>query len=143
MNRINAYDPLAEFFPQVLRGFVQPAREKSAVTSAIASVMRMDVTESENAYVVRAEIPGVSKEDINVEIDGANVAISALVKPRGEQVEGVRLVRNERYEGKLSRSLSFSAEIEEESAVASYENGVLELSLPKKTVVGAKRLAIS
>lgn len=143
MNRITTYDPFSDLFPQVFRGFVQPAGGKQNGVARRVASMPLDVTETEDAYVVLAEIPGVSKEAIKVEIDGDRVSVSAETKSQTEQKEGERLVRQERYEGTVARSLQFGQEIEEDNATASYENGVLELTLPKKTVAGAKRLTIS
>ena len=147
MNRINTYDPLSDLFPQVFRGFVQPARGKDNGVARRVASMPLNVTEKEDAYVVQAEIPGVSKDAIKVEIDGDRVSVSAETKSETksetEQKEGERLVRQERYEGTVARSLQFGQEIEEDSATASYENGVLELTLPKKAVAGVKRLTIS
>ncbi len=103
---------------------------------------RMDVTEDDGAYNVRAEIPGVSKDDISVTIDGNQVAISAEVKHSHEDKQGEKVLRSERFYGKVYRAFSLARDVDEASAQAKYNEGVLELRLPKKAVVSAKKLSI-
>lgn len=102
----------------------------------------MDVEENDKAYVVKAEVPGVKKEDINVQIDGNVVSISAESKQEKDIKENGKVIRSERYYGSLSRSFSLASEVDQGAAVAKYADGILELTLPKKTNAGAKKLAI-
>jgi len=85
----------------------------------------------------------VKKEDINVQVDGNRVSISAEVRRESEKKDGERVLRSERYYGAVARSFSLGSEMEESKAVAKFENGVLTLTLPKKVAPAAKRLAIS
>jgi len=103
---------------------------------------RIDVKEDDGAYVVQAEIPGVKKEDINVTINGNQVAISAEVKREREDRQGEKVLRSERYYGKVYRAFSLAQDVDEASAQAKYNEGVLELRLPKKAAVTSKKLAI-
>lgn len=138
MTRLSVYDPFAEVFPELFKGFLQPARANApAVLEA-----KIDVKENPNEYVVHAEIPGVKKEDIHVEIEGNRVAISAEVKREEEQKEGDRVLRSERYYGAVARSFSLANELDESKAVAKYDAGVLTLTLPKKAVASSKRLTV-
>jgi HSP20 family protein len=102
----------------------------------------MDVVESDKAYTVKAEMPGLKKEDIHVEIDGSQIAISAEVKRETEQKEGETVVHSERYYGRLYRAFALGQEVDEAGAEAKYADGVLELTLPKKAATSAKRLAV-
>ena len=137
MNHLPVYDPLARAaFDQVVRGFFGPARVQKT-----GSAIRIDVSETDAAFLVRAEIPGVRKDDIQVTIDGGEVTIGAEVK-RGDVREGERVLRSERYEGALYRSFAFASEIDETASEAKYENGVLELKLAKKTPLAARKLTI-
>jgi HSP20 family protein len=104
--------------------------------------IRIDVEEKDKAYTVRADIPGVKKEDINVRIDGNIVQIDAETKQDKEVKEKGKLLRSERYYGSVSRSFSLSQDIDESKAIAKYENGVLNLELPKKEATALKRLAV-
>jgi HSP20 family protein len=139
MSRLSVYDPFAEVFPELFRGFFQPAK----TPGGDALEIRVEVKESNGDYVVQAEMPGVKKEDINVQVDGNRVSISAEVRRESEKKDGERVLRSERYYGAVARSFSLGSEMDESKAVAKFENGVLTLTLPKKVAPAAKRLAIS
>ena len=139
MTRLSLYDPFAEVFPELFRGVLAPQRAGTAQTVEI----RVDVRETAGEYVVSAEMPGVSRDDIQVQIDGNRVAISAEVRREAVQKEGERLLRSERFYGTMSRSFAVSADIDDAAASARYENGVLTLTLPKKAVPGARKLTIN
>jgi HSP20 family protein len=126
-------DPLDNLF----RGFFRPVQVDKDMPQ-----IRMDVKEDEKSYAVHADIPGVNKDDIHVSIDGNTVSISAEVKKDAEKKEGEKVLRRERYFGRVSRSFALESEIDEATASARYQDGVLELVLPKKTAAAAKRLAI-
>ena len=138
MSKLTRYtNPVDELF----RGFfVKPMDLPSDLTP---QQIKMDVKEQDKAYEVHAEIPGVKKEDIHVEIDGNQVSISAEVRQDKEVKDGERVLRSERYFGQVSRSFQLAHDIDEAAASATFKDGVLELTLPKKTVAGGKRLAIS
>ena len=108
--------------------------------------MRMDVTETEKEYTVKAEIPGVQKEDIKVAINGNQVSLTAEIKEEksadGGGAGGSGALRSERYYGQLRRSFTLPQEVDDDQAGARYENGVLTLTLPKKVGTGGKQLAI-
>ena len=105
-------------------------------------MMRLDVTETGGEYVVKAEIPGVAKEDISVSLDGGMVSISAEVKREKDVKEGEKAVRSERYFGRVARSFTLPAEIVADKAFAAYEGGVLTLKLPKAPGVTSREIAI-
>lgn len=105
--------------------------------------IRMEVTEADGTYRVKAEIPGVKKEDIHVSIEGNHVAISAEVRKESEEREGERLICSERSYGRVSRSFTLDHEVDEASAQAKYNDGVLEISLPMKSGGAARELTVS
>ena len=94
--------------------------------------IKMDVKEADGKYVVKAEIPGVKKDDIHVTVDGNRVSISAEVKQEKEEKEGGKVIRSERSYGMASRSFSLANEVDQGKVKAKYTDGVLELTLPKK-----------
>jgi len=104
--------------------------------------IKMDVSEDDKAYRVKAEIPGVNKEDIKVSIDGNRVSISAEVKKEKEEKKGEKVIRSERYYGSQFRGFSLGQAVDEGKAQAKYEDGVLELTLPKKEATTAKRVTV-
>ena len=136
LRRYQPYNPIDDFF----RGFL--VRPLDVAKNGDAPEVRVDVQENDKSYLVHAEIPGVKKEDIHVDIDGAVVTISAERKQEKDVKEGERVLRTERYYGKVSRSFQLSQELEEGEAVAKYADGVLALTLPKKAAVQAKRVTI-
>jgi len=107
-----------------------------------AAEIKLDLTESDKDYTVRAEIPGVSKEDIKVQIEGNRVSISAEMKQEKEEKQDSKVIWHERYEGACYRTFTLDSEVDEANAQAKYENGVLELTLPKKAVKPAKHLQV-
>ncbi len=129
----NAFDDLLKGF------FVRPVQ----FADQPEIQLKIDVKESPESYSVHADLPGVKKEDIHVQIDGNIVAISAEVKRGKEEKEGEKVLRSERYFGKVSRSFQLAQDVDEANATARYNDGVLELLLPKKQQSAAKRLIIS
>lgn len=103
--------------------------------------IRLDITETDQAYLIKAEMPGVKREDIKVSIQGDQVSISAETGAEQERTEG-NVVCRERYHGKQYRSFSLPQSVDEENAHAVCHDGVLELNLPKKGGTGAKQLTI-
>jgi HSP20 family protein len=144
MNTLRVYDPLADAsIDQLFRGFFRPVR----ATRDTAAAIKIDVTEKADAYVVHAEIPGVSKEDIQVTIEGDQVTIAAEVKRQteakdGEAKDGERALRSERYYGAVYRSFVLPVELDEATSQAKYESGVLELTLAKKPQTAGHKLTI-
>ncbi len=139
MANILRYSPADDAFDDLFRGFfMRPVRFEGQPGVQV----KMDVSEDEKAYTVHAEIPGVKKEDIHVTIEGNQVAISAEVKKEKEVKDGEKVLRSERYYGKASRAFTLDQDVDEATARAKYDNGVLVLTLPKRAVTKAKRLEI-
>jgi HSP20 family protein len=142
MNEMRLFDPfLIDPFEDTLRTMMRPWR--AAEGAEPTPRIRIDLAERNGAYQVRAEIPGVRKEDIDVRIEGNLVTISAEMKKAWEEEskEG-RVLRSERQYGHASRSFTLGSAVDESKADARYENGILELTLPKKGAASTKRLSI-
>ena len=99
--------------------------------SADVSSFRTDVLDKGDKFVLEAELPGFQKEDINIQIDGDTLAISAKHKEESEEKKEGQFIRRERKYGSFMRSFDVSG-IDRENIKASYENGVLTLELPKQ-----------
>lgn len=141
MANLTRYSPLDDVVDDLFRGFfVRPVRFEGEGRDTAA--FRVDVTENDKAYTLRAELPGVKKENINVTIDGDTVAVSAEVKAEKDVKNDERVLRAERYVGKLYRAFTLGQTMDEASATAKFSDGVLELTLPKKAAVQAKRITI-
>lgn len=121
------------------RGFLRPLHLSQTEQ---APQIKLDVNENDGSYIVKAEIPGVKKEDIDVRIDGPVVSLSAEVKKDKEVKEGERVLRSERSYGWASRTFTLGSDVDQAKVVAKYNNGVLELTLPKKSSSESKRVPI-
>ena len=140
MASLQIYDPFADAgIDDLFRGFFRPVRSAERNAPAAAKI---DVTESDKGYVVHAEIPGVTKDEIQVAVEGNQETISAEVKRNGETKDGERVLRSERYYGAVYRSFTLPSELDEANSEAKYDNGVLELRLAKKPAVAGRRLTV-
>ena len=140
MANITRFNPFDDTIDDLFRGFF--VRPLSYDVPAGAAQFRVDVSENEKAYTLRAEIPGVKKDDISITIDGDTVAIGAEVRNEKEVKNGDRVLRSERHYGKVYRAFTLGQAVEETAAAAKYADGVLELTLPKKAAAQAKRVTI-
>ena len=141
MVNITRYDPFGDVFDDLMKGFlVRPVAAADA--GETVRRIKIDVTEKDGEYKVLAEIPGVKKDAIQVDIEGDVVSISAQARAEKDVKEGERLIHSERYFGKISRSFRLGQEVDQARASAKYSDGVLELVLPKKTAASAKRVTI-
>jgi HSP20 family protein len=146
MSNLSLFEPrlfkptLSDPFDSMFNRFMAPLR---ADWESSALDMRLDITEADGKYEVRADIPGFKKDDINVRIDGNIVQIDAAAQNKSESKdEGGKALRSERWEGAVSRTFSLTQDVDESKASAKYEDGVLTLELPKKTSTISKRLRI-
>ena len=129
-----------DFFKDLAPGFYIKPLHGDALPSP--TQIKVDVKETDQGYTVQAEVPGVAKEDIQVSVDGNVVTLSAEVKQSDTQASDEKLLRSERYYGSVSRSFQLPADIDQDTAKAKYDNGVLTLTLPKKKSGASQRLAI-
>jgi HSP20 family protein len=140
MNALQLFDPLAlDPIDEPFRALMRPWR---AALVDVAPSIKIDVSEQDGSYFVRAEIPGVRKEDIDVRIDGSQVTISAEIKTEKQEKEGGRVLCKERREGYASRSFTLACPVDDTHTDASYKDGVLALKLPKKAATSTKRITI-
>lgn len=139
MSNLMRYEPFEELFEDMMKSWFRPLRRELAVQPM---QITMDLTENDKEYNVRAEIPGVKKEDISITIDGNRVSISAEIKKEKEEKKDEKVLRSERYYGRVYRSFTLDQDVNEGKAEAKYKDGVLELRLPKKAGSGARRVAI-
>ena len=141
MANITRFDPFNDLVDDLFRGFlVRPVNY--AADAVQGTRLKVDVAEKNGNYLVTADLPGVKKEDIHVDIDGAQVTLTAEVKREQETREGERVLHTERSFGKVSRSFTLPQELDEDKAEAKFRDGVLELTLPKKAAAARKALTI-
>lgn len=142
MANITRFDPFASNIDDLFKGlFLRPVRFD--MEGAPQLQIKLDVKKSDGAYSVTAELPGVNKEDIQVNVEGNVVSIAAEVKKESEEKKGEEVIRSERYYGRLERSFALESDVDESKVDAKYENGVLKLKLPLKASSKTKRISVS
>lgn len=135
---LNELTPL-ESFDDAFRGFLRPWLERE---DTLAPRIKIDLSETEGAYRVKADLPGVRKEDIDIQIDNNRLTLSATVTKESQDEKQGRVIRSERQVGHASRSLWLDKAVDESKASARFENGVLELTLPQKAADATRKIAI-
>ncbi|AKJ70431.1 hypothetical protein ABW99_07125 [Pandoraea thiooxydans] len=141
MANLTRFDPLS--FDEPFENFVRNFFWKPVALEASKSMqIKLDVKEDDKNYTVRADLPGVEKEDIKVSVDGNQVTISAETKKESEEKKDGDYVHRERYYGSAYRSFTLAQAVDEAGAQASYRDGVLELVLPKRSNGQTKQLTI-
>ena len=98
------------------------------------NVMKTDVRETDNSYELDIDLPGFKKEDVSLKLDNGYLTISAskgLEKDEKEKKDG-KYIRRERYEGQCSRSFYVGDAVKPEDVHAKFENGILQIALPKQ-----------
>ena len=142
MANVTRFDPFNDLVDDLFKGFlVRPVAYENGRGDALPRV-KVDVAEKNGAYLVTAELPGVKKEDIHVNIDGAQVTLEAEVKREKEASKDERVLHSERVYGKVVRSFTLPQELDESKAEAKFKDGVLELTLPKKAAAQRKQISI-
>ncbi|HWK84500.1 MAG TPA: Hsp20/alpha crystallin family protein [Caldimonas sp.] len=138
MNALTRRDRFDDLVPEFFRRFYSPL----ALSESTPADIRIDITENDKDYQVRAEIPGAKKDDIRVTVDGNFVSISAEVRKEKEEKSGGRLLVKETYYGSASRGFSLAYEIDSKAVVAKLEDGVLKLTLPKREGAAARAITV-
>jgi HSP20 family protein len=141
MSNLRLLDPaFGDTMENAVRRFFSPSLFESETPQL---KMRIDVTENGQSYTVKADIPGVKKEDINVSVDGNVVRIDAETRSEKESKgDGEKVLRSERYYGSISRSFSLAQDIDAAAVQAKYTDGVLTLQLPKKATSETRKIAV-
>lgn len=142
MANITRYDPFSDM-DDFFKGFFVRPMHLGRWAAPEELQVKVDVTRSDGAYAVKAEMPGVKKDDIHVEVDGARVTVSGEVKKESEQKKGEEVIRSERYYGKVSRSFTLPQEIDEAKVQANYADGILNLTLPVKPKAAGRKIAVN
>jgi HSP20 family protein len=125
MNNLTRFNGL--FDDTFFNDFFRPVLHKEAGDKVPA----IDVHDGDGQYLVRVDLPGIKKEDISVALDNGVLSVSAETTKEDKEEKDGKLIRQERHYGKFVRSLSVGADVDPAGIKASFENGVLNLTLPK------------
>ena len=140
----NARSPFSELerMRQQMDNFLSRVSD-SGMPSLHAGVFpSINLTEDKDHYYLRAELPGISADDLDIQATGNNLSISGERKIEAEK-DNVRYHRKEREEGKFSRAISLPGDIDSDGVSASLTNGILKVSVPKAEKAKPKQISIN
>ena len=122
-----------DIFDDFMDGFAFPDVSKELYGKHAKQIMKTDVRELDNGYEIMIDLPGFKKDEINVELENGYLTISASKGlDKDEEDKKGKFIRQERYAGAMSRSFYVGDYITEEDIHAKFENGILQLKVPKK-----------
>ena len=126
--------------------FSFPDVDKTLYGKHAKNMMKTDVKEKENGYEVAIDLPGFKTDELHLELNDGYLTISAQKGlDKDEKDKNDRYIRRERYSGSMSRSFYIGEAITQDEISAKFENGILQLKIPKKTdkaVAGKNYIAI-
>lgn len=131
-----AFDRL--FDDALAHAFGQRAPARTA-----ARTPALDLSETDTGYTVTVDLPGVTKDDVKVSVDGRQVTLEAQAQATQERKEGERTVHRERSTVSYSRSFTLPVEVDDAASQAKLDNGVLTLTLAKKVAPAASRITVN
>ena len=132
--------PLSKLFDDSFERLFSPTAAAEGVASRSPA---LDVAENDTAYTVKLEVPGVSKEDVKVAVEGRQITVQAQSQHAEEKKEGERVVYRERSAVSYARTFTLPLEVDQAQANAKLDHGVLTLTLPKRGVRGAAQLTVN
>jgi len=131
MNIVRGYNPFAEL--EALReqfDKILSAATQESVRKDIAFIPAVNTREGDDAYYIEVDLPGVKKEDINIDVDENTLTISGERKVKQEHKED-NFYKVESVYGKFERSFSLPEDVDTDKIEAEFKNGVLEIKIPK------------
>ena len=144
MSNLTRFNPFNELIDPLTEDFFKSFSLRPAYRLVDESPqMKLDVKEDDKSFMVKVDMPGVSKDDIKVLIDSNQISVSAEVHKEKEEKEGAKTIRSERYYGKVYRNFSLGESVDQAAATAKYEDGVLELMLPKRPSTQSRLLKVA
>jgi len=121
--------------------FFGRAESQEGSWSAGAWAPPVDIHETDDALILKAELPGFSKDDVNVELKDNSLTLKGQRQHEAE-VKEEQYHRRERAYGSFQRTFMLPAAVDSEKVTAAYKDGILELRLPKRETAKPKRIAI-
>ncbi len=141
------WDEMDRMFDRLLgrsmvRGWTRPGGWPFAAPLAEAEYPRVDVVDHDDELVVRAEMPGVVKEDLEITLGDDTITFHGAIKEEHEEKEGDFYYR-ETGHGEFARTVSLPAKVDGAKAEATFENGVVRVKLPKIATARKQKIEIS
>ena len=128
-------------FDHFFNGLVAPVRRND--TNQDRSLPAMDIVENEQGYIVKTDLPGIKKEDLNVTVKDNLLTIEAASSSEEVEKEGESVIKIERRSGNYQRSLRLGNAIDESAIKAQYVDGVLTLTLPRAEAATSRKIDVA
>jgi len=138
-------DPFEVFVPMerlIRRVFADLPGQENGSETTDRGTLALDISQTPDAVVVRASLPGFRKEDVNIEVHDGVLTIEAS-REESNEVQDEKFFRRERFVGSVSRRIALPAAVTEDSANAELKDGVLTLTLPKVVEAQPRRIAVN
>jgi HSP20 family protein len=126
-------------FDGLVNQVLRPANNSNIERAANVAI---DVKETEDAYTVHAELPGVKKQDLDISINEGVLTINAETRFEHAENQDGRVLRQERRYGKYVRSMRLGNDVDDSAVTADYSDGILTLKLPKTEQVKPKKVEV-
>ena len=142
--RMVKYEPFTGFdaIPRHMNTLITDLQKNAPTNNQVDFSPRMDISETEQAFFIHAELPGVQKEDIKISISEDNILSITGEKKKSEQVQDKNFVRMERFYGTFRRTFTLPEHVQSSSIKADFTNGILEISLPKSEPIKPKEITV-
>lgn len=138
------WEPLREIedmFDRYTRAMNWPSNRDQELTRTGDWSPRVDISETENEFVIKAEIPEVKKDDVKVSVDNGVLTIQGERKQEKEE-KGKKFHRVERYQGSFVRSFTLPDNVDETKVKATFKDGMLNLQIPKTAETKPKAIEV-
>jgi HSP20 family protein len=139
---------LTNYVPNMFTNFLDDLASPSYIIKPLhgqplETNFKVDIKESDKGFTIKAQVPGVKKEDIHISVDGSLVTIQAETKQVDQKTVDEKVIRSECYYGTVSRTFQLPTEVDQGATKANYENGILNLVLPKKNGGNPHQIKVS
>jgi HSP20 family protein len=135
---VSLHDTIDRMFDE---SFMRPMWPRFGLEAREAGHIPLDIAEEESSVVVKASVPGIKPEELNVQLRDDVLSISGEVKEEKERKEENYHLREHRY-GRFERSVTLPCPVLSDKAEAVFENGMLTLTLPKAAETQSKRISV-
>ena len=143
MNRLNRFDPVRDMISmrRTMDRMLDEAFARGTETRGTGAwLLPIDAYMTEDAIIIQADVPGITADELDITLEGDTLTIRGEITRQGENKQQVILL--ERPTGKFERALNINTPIDHDKVEASFENGVLTLTLPKAESVMPRHIAV-
>lgn len=137
-----AQDPFDQLFESMLPAFFRPVRMNELMSeSGVGRMPHIDIIDRDSEIVLKADMAGINKENLDIQVHGNQVYLSAQREDESEKEEGSYLYRERRF-GSFARTVQLPVEVNSNNAKATFRDGILELVLPKAESAKRRKIEV-